>query len=146
MITYKVIPRKNPQTGEFMYYGSVLLDSSVDLETIANEIAKQNTLTPTDVTAVLVSLQEFICMHMRNGQSVRFGYLGSFRPTITTKGVDSEKLFKTSHIKAVRTRFTPGSQLRFEMSPKNPQVKFRQFTVDDSSSDDNSGSGGSTNP
>lgn len=128
MINYKVIPRKNPQTGEFFYYGSLVLDSSVDLEQIAKEIAAQNTLTPTDVTAVLVSLQEFIIMHMRNGQSVRFGYLGSFRPTVTTKGVDKPELFKVTHIKTVRTRFTPSSTMRFEMSPKNPQVKFRNVT------------------
>lgn len=128
MITYKVGPRKNPQTGEFLYYGSVVLNSSVDLDTISKEIAAQNTLTPTDVAAVLISLQEFIIMHMRNGQSVRFGYLGSFRPTLTTKGVDSAELFRASHIKNVRTRFTPGSALRFEMSPKNPQNKFRNVT------------------
>lgn len=128
-IPYKVGPRKNPQTGEFLYYGSIVLNNSVDLETIAKEIAAQNTLTPTDVTGVLVSLQEFIVMHMRNGQSVRFGYLGSFRPTISTKGVNSPELFRINHhIKAVRTRFTPGSFLRFEMSPKNPQVKFRAAT------------------
>lgn len=128
MITYKVGPRKNPQTGEFLYYGSIVLNNSVDLETIAKEIAAQNTLTPTDVTAVLVSLQEFIVMHMRNGESVRFGYLGSFRPTMTTKGVDSAELFRPTHIKGLRTRFTPGSFLRFEMSKKNPQVKFRRDT------------------
>ena len=128
MITYKVVPKKNPQTGEFLHYGSIALNDSVDLETIAREIAAQNTLTPTDVTAVLVSLQEFIVRHMRNGQSVRFGYLGSFRPTLKTKGVDLPEQFKVTHIKAVRTRFTPGSYLRFEMSPKNPQVRFRSVT------------------
>lgn len=128
MITYKVGPKKNPQTGEFKYYGSIELSNSVDLETIAKEIAAQNTLTPTDVTAVLVSLQEFIVSHMRNGESVRFGYLGSFRPTLTTKGVDKPEQFKVSHIKQVRTRFSPGSYLRFEMSPKNPQVRFRNVT------------------
>lgn len=128
MITYKVAPRKNPQTGDFLYYGSIVLNNSVDLETIAKEIAAQNTLTPTDVTAVLVSLQEFIVMHMRNGESVRFGFLGSFRPTLTTKGVNEAVQFKVSHIKQVRTRFTPGSFLRFEMSPKNPQVRFRKDT------------------
>ena len=128
MITYKVGPKKNPQTGEFLYYGSIALNNFVDLETIAKEIAAQNTLTPTDVTAVLVSLQEFIVMHKRNGESVRFGFLGSFRPTLTTKGVDQPELFRISHIKQVRTRFTPGSYLRFEMSPKNPQVRFRSVT------------------
>lgn len=128
MITYKVGPKKNPYTGEFLYYGSIVLNNSVDLETIAKEIAAQNTLTPTDVTAVLVSLQEFIVRHMRNGESVRFGYLGSFRPTLTTKGVDKPEYFKVSHIKAVRTRFSPGSFLRFEMSLKNPQVRLRNVT------------------
>lgn len=128
MITYKVVPKKNPMTGDFLYYGSIELSNSVDLETIAREIAAQNTLTPTDVTAVLVSLQEFIVRHMRNGESVRFGFLGSFRPTLRTKGVEEAVLFKVSHIKQVRTRFTPGSYLRFEMSPKNPQVRFRSVT------------------
>ena len=128
MIVYKVGPKKDPQTGEFAYYGSVVLNNSVDLETIAREIAAQNTLTPTDVTAVLVSLQEFIVRHMRNGESVRFGFLGSFRPTLKTKGVNQPELFKVHHIKAVRTRFSPGSYLRFEMSPKNPQVRFRNVT------------------
>lgn len=131
MINYKVGPRKNPQTGAFKYYGSIVLNNSVDLETIAKEIAAQNTLTPTDITGVLVSLQEFIVKHMRNGESVRFGYLGSFRPTMTTKGVDSKELFRPSHIKGLRTRFTPGSFLRFEMSTKNPQVRFRNVTEEE---------------
>lgn len=125
MITYKVVPKKNPQTGEFLYYGSIALNNFVDLETIAREIAAQNTLTPTDVTAVLVSLQEFIVRHMRNGESVRFGFLGSFRPTLKTKGVEEREQFRVHHITQVRTRFSPGSYLRFEMSPKNPQVRFR---------------------
>ncbi|MBP3785526.1 MAG: HU family DNA-binding protein [Bacteroidaceae bacterium] len=139
MLKYKVIPRKNPQTGEFLYYGALAPVTPLTQEDVATAIELSTTVTRHDIKAVLSALQEQIITALRDNKSVRLGDLGSFRPTISSKGVDSGELFRTSHIKCIRVRFVPSAKMGFELSPKNPNVRFQQETS--ASADEGDGNG-----
>lgn len=116
---YKIIERKKPGTQDFKFYGTVVLGEPVGLRAIVKEIEEKCTLTQPDILAVLSALESAIAAKLRNGQSVRFGTLGSFRPTITSKGADSAPTWAVNMIKRVRAVFTPSAQLKRDLSLKN---------------------------
>ncbi len=122
MLKMFIRPKKNPQTGEFLYYGQLAPVSPLMLSDITQNISAECTVTPHDVKAVLSAFEEQIYRALRDGCSVRFGDLGSFHPTVSTKGVDSPELFRKGHVKVVRCRFSPSAKLRFELSTKNPNM------------------------
>ncbi|MBO5699128.1 MAG: HU family DNA-binding protein [Bacteroidaceae bacterium] len=124
MIRYKLLQRKNPQTAEKKFYAANNIETFVDLNKIAEEIANQCTLTRHDIKAVLSALDEAIYNHLVDGQSVRFGDLGSFRPTLSGKGALTEEEFQTSMIKRVMVRFTPSSTLRNKL---DANVKYQRI-------------------
>ena len=128
MIKYSLIPRKNPITKEIAYHATGLPVTPIMLEQIAEEISSQCTLTAHDIKAVVSALEEVIFKHLRNGNSVRLGDLGSFHARLTSKGSASEDDFKIEHLRGIRVRFLPSSKLRYELSLKNPNVKLLKVT------------------
>lgn len=124
MIKVNVKSRKNPIDSSVKYYMNICPVTYLKLEQIAKNISDRCTVTEPDVLAVLNSLQTEVIKAMQNGQSVRLGQLGSFRPTISSKGVANKADADTSLIKAVRSRFTMGSRLRSALALSNEDVKF----------------------
>ena len=116
---YKIIERKKPGTQDFKYYGTVVLGEPVGLRAIVKEIEEKCTLTQPDILAVLSALESAIAAKLRNGQSVRFGTLGSFRPTISCVGAESAATWHVDMIKRVRCVFTPSGQMKQNLSLKN---------------------------
>ena len=116
---YKIIERKKPGTQDFKYYGTVVLGEPVGLRAIVKEIEEKCTLTQPDILAVLSALESAIAAKLRNGQSVRFGTLGSFRPTISSVGAESAATWHVDMIKRVRCVFTPSGQMKQNLSLKN---------------------------
>lgn len=116
---YKIVERKKPGTQDFKFYGTVVLGEPVGIRAIVKEIEEKCTLTQPDILAVLSALESAIAAKLRNGQSVRFGTLGSFRPTITSNGATDAVTWEPRMIKRVRAVFTPSGQLKRDLSPKN---------------------------
>lgn len=116
---YKIVERKKPGTQDFKYYGTVVLGEPVGIRAIVKEIEEKCTLTQPDILAVLSALESAIAAKLRNGQAVRFGTLGSFRPTITSNGATSAATWAVNMIKRVRAVFTPSAQLKRDLALKN---------------------------
>lgn len=116
---YKIVEKKKPGTQDFKYYGTIVLGEPVGLRAIVKEIEEKCTLTQPDILAVLSALESAIAAKLRNGQSVRFGTLGSFRPTITSMGATSAATWNVNMVKRVRAVFTPSAQLKRDLSLKN---------------------------
>ena len=116
---YKVIERKKPGTQDFKYYGTIVLGEPVGLRAIIKEIEEKCTLTQPDIVAVLYALESAVAKKLRNGQAVRFGTLGSFRPTISSQGATSAATWAPNMVKKVRAVFTPSSQLKKDLAVKN---------------------------
>ena len=139
MLKMNILPRKNPQTGEFLYYGQLSPVTPTSLNALADAISAECTVTIHDIKAVISALEEQIYRTLRDGGSIRLGDLGSFHPTISTFGVvDPDKLGK-QHVKAVRCRFCPSSKLRFELSTKNPNMKIMVASRPESANGGNNG-------
>lgn len=91
MINWNKIQRRNPQTGSLRWYPTIALTTTVTANEVIVGIVEKTTLTKVDVKACLVALEEVIIEQIKNGNSVRFGELGSFRPTLKTRAWDATK-------------------------------------------------------
>ena len=123
MIKYNIISRKNPLTKEYAFYASALPVNPIALDESAEEISGKCTVTSHDIKAVLSALEEVTFKHLRNGESVRLGDLGSFHARLASKGAVSEEDFTVENFRGIKVRFVPSSKLRFELSIKNPEVR-----------------------
>lgn len=90
-ICWNKIQRKNPRTDAKAWYPQISLTSTVTADEVVQGIQDKCTLTKVDVTAVLLALEEVIIEQLKLGNSVRFGNLGSFRPTLKTRAWDAEE-------------------------------------------------------
>ena len=127
MISYIIKSKKNPIDNSVKYYAQAAPTSPLNFSTIAKNISDRCTVTEPDVLAVLNALQTEIIKAMQNGQSVRLGQIGSFRPTLSSKGLANKDDVSGDLIKAVRARFTAGSQLRAALQLTNADVKFVKY-------------------
>lgn len=93
------------------YYLAVAPTTPIMLESVTTDIQRMCTVNSADIKAVLDALQTVIIDKIKNGQSVRLGDLGSFRPTVTCKAVASPETLKVSDVKAVRCRFTQSGRM-----------------------------------
>ena len=125
MVKYNVIPRKNPINKEVKYYAQMAPVNPVKLSELADSISAQCTLTVHDVKAVLSALQEHIAQHLRNGNSVRLGDLGSFCAVIKSRGASTIEDFSAGNIKGLKVSFVMSSPMRYLLSKQNPNVNFQ---------------------
>ena len=93
-------------------------------EEIAKEISVMCTLSLPDIVSVLSATQEEVENVLKKGRSVRFGYLGSFRPTIVSNPVEKKEDVGIGNIKRVRVRFTMGGYLRKHL--RKDMMKFKR--------------------
>ena len=124
MLKYRVIPRKNPQTKEVKFYAQLEHVVPVTIETLAQDISDSCTLTLHDVKAVLSALEEHISKALRFGKSVRLRDLGSFYPTLSSRGAETEKDFKTNMIKSVNVVFRKSAKMQYGFNVNNPEINF----------------------
>lgn len=128
MIPVIVQGKKNPLDKSVKYYIQAAPTVPVSFESIAKNISDRCTVTEPDVLAVLNALQAEIVTAVQNGQSVRLGQLGSFRATLTSRGVTDKTQADIALVRAARVRFTMGSRLRSAMSLTNSDMKFLKKT------------------
>lgn len=123
MLLYQVLARKNFRTGNSIYYPQIASCTPVDFDEICSEIAAKCTLTRPDVEAVLIDLEEHILLHLKEGQTVRLGRLGSFRLSLHNEGAfatpEDAVQYSQSGFQSVKVRFTPGTYIRRALSLKN---------------------------
>lgn len=111
-IIYTTKAKKNPRTGNVKYYAQLApITSPLTLDDITERIAAECTVTEHDVKAVISALQEQVLLALRNGQSIRLGDLGSFRPTLTSRPSDTAEEVTSDNIKSIRVHFTKSARL-----------------------------------
>ena len=124
MIHYVPRGKKNFKTKETLFYAEIAPVTPLSLEDLSDAITEVCTVTRHDIVAVLSALQEQIIRAILNGQSVRLGDLGSFRPTLSGTSAPTDKELTEAHIRRVNCRFTPGRLLRHGLSLHNSAVRF----------------------
>ena len=83
------------------------------LDDIARDISGRSSLTRGDISNVLYNFIDCLPHYLRDGFSIQLGEFGSMRVTLSSKGAETEKAFKTETIKP-RVVFTPGTELKRE--------------------------------
>lgn len=112
MLKFNVVPRKNPIDKSIKYYAQLAPVTPVNLAKIAQLIEKRCSVSSSDVKAVLDALEFEIISALQDGKSVRLGDLGSFRPTISSKGTDTPEDFTADLIHRVNVRFYPSKTMK----------------------------------
>lgn len=123
MIQYKIVSRQTKDGSKTYYYPVITGIVPVRLSTVAEQIERQCTVSMPDIKAVLNALEYVVIASLRNGQSVRLGDLGSFRPTLSAKSVEVAKDCDGSLIQRARCRFTPSSLMNRSLAKDNISLK-----------------------
>ena len=109
-LKYSQVLRKNTRTNIKSVYANIVTNY-VPQKNIAEEIAAATTITYPDVLAVIKALEEKIRNEIIKGNGVQLDILGSFYPTLESKGAEDTAHFTHNLIKNVRIRFRPSTQL-----------------------------------
>ena len=115
--------KKDLRTQEVKWYPQISTVRPVSKESVIDEIEARCTLTSSDIKAVLDALERSIFDHLVNGESVRLGDLGSFRPTVAASGFATKAEVTSLGVTKVRVRFTPSGALRARLKVGQPRVK-----------------------
>ena len=90
------------------YPSAVVMGQPVPVKKVAKRLSQMCTVTYADVMAVLGELPGVMADYMSQGKSVRLDGLGTFRYTLSTKGVEQEADFDfQKQVQAVRVQFVP---------------------------------------
>lgn len=113
-VKFQVLPRRNPQDilAPDKYYAAAIADGQTDLDTLAEMIAYQCTVTKPDCYAVLMALEHNIISELRQGRIVKIGSLGNFQVGISSLGMEFPEDVSSNVIISNRILFRPGKQLR----------------------------------
>lgn len=133
MIRYKVVERENPVTRQKVFWAQIKTGNPIKLNDLCDLIEKRSTLSAGDVKNCLEALQYEIIAALRNGNTVRFGDLGSFRLTLSSRSAESAEAFEQSNIKHTRVRFTPSAKMSDELD-----VEKLEFTREDDAPEEDS--------
>ena len=123
MLKYNVVARKNPQTKELLYYAQLVPVTAVGLSALAAAISNECTVTIHDIKAVLSALEEKVISYLQSGMSVRLGDLGSFHPTVNSRGAATPEEFSSTNLRGVKVVFSKSSSMRYGFSLKNPNLQ-----------------------
>ena len=126
MITYKVVPRKNPIDKSVKYYACQVSGNQVSLEQLCEEVAHSSTATAADVSAVIKELLVYMQMHLLDGRGVSLGDMGCFNVTLKSQGEVSKSDFTSANITNVMIRWKRPTKLRREFTPGIGSVRFKQ--------------------
>ncbi|MGV9003852.1 HU family DNA-binding protein [Flavobacterium sp.] len=113
-VKYNVLRRRNPQDllAPDKYYAAAVGDGETDLDTLAEMIAYQCTVTKPDCYAVLMALEHNIISELRQGRIVKIGSLGNFQVGLSSLGMEFATDVTANAIISNRILFRPGKQLR----------------------------------
>lgn len=90
------------------YFARVSLTGEMDIERMAEIIQANCSLKRSDVYAVLTEMVDVMGDALKDGQRVYIRGLGTFKPTISSRGADSRKDFTDArNIRSVGVSFTP---------------------------------------
>jgi predicted histone-like DNA-binding protein len=113
----KKIERTNPTNrADTKWYLTKDTGNTIDLDDIAKEIQDRSAMTKGDILAVLSNLIQVLPSHLKQGDSVRLGGLGSFRLSVTSAGAADAAALSAKDVKNSRVVFLSGVELKKELA------------------------------
>ena len=114
---YKLVKRKDfskdaPEDA-VKYFAQLVNNGTVGFEELCEGIAEETALTSADVKSCLDRLPRHIARHVKEGRTVQVGELGTFRPTVGSKGAAIEDEFDAATMmKKPSVSFLPGKVIQ----------------------------------
>ena len=114
MISFKAVERRNPQLPDDpkKFYPLVKSTGTIDVRTISEELSDASTLNSVDIRAVLFGLEKSLLKYLQDGYIVKFGDLGTFRPSVSGTGADTADELTASSVTKKRILFSPSPLLK----------------------------------
>lgn len=82
LLRFKVVPKKNPQTGNFLYYGQKDTYTTIDDRKLLERIAANTAVPGGVIRAAVDAIFDTIMNFVLNGHSVQFGDFMNLRPAL----------------------------------------------------------------
>lgn len=114
MIAFKAVERRNPQLPDDpkKFYPTVKSTGTIDVKTISDELSDASTLNSVDIRAVLFGLEKSLLKYLQDGYVVKFGDLGTFRPSLRGTGAETADELGASNVTKKRIVFAPSPILK----------------------------------
>ena len=125
-IKFKAIARKSPVDKSVSYYPTTETPEPVKLPALVKSIEKITSLSSADVKSCLDALQYEIISRLKDGKSVRFGDLGTFRVSMQGKGTATAEEVQVESIKNLKVVFTPSGQIARSIEVGSPDIAFER--------------------
>ena len=113
------LARKSPKDKSVKYYAQKATYSNIPTAVLCRRIVENTAVPPgvvrAAVTAIVDSVANFVC----NGHSVQLGELMSLRPTVQTRGADTDAGFRADMVKRVMVRVAWGANVVNLQRPDN---------------------------
>lgn len=113
-IKYNVIERGEPGVvggGTKKWYATVKTDGEITIDDLTKEIEKFSALSEADIRGVIIALENVIVNELGNGKIIRLDKLGSFYPSLSSDGADTESAFNVSMIRGAKVNYRPGKRI-----------------------------------
>lgn len=113
-IKYTVVERGEPGVtggGTKRWYAQVKTDGEMSVDDLVKEIEKFSALSEADIRGVIIALENVIQKELANSKIIRLDKLGSFYPSLSSGGAESEDKFNVSLIKGAKVNYRPGKRI-----------------------------------
>lgn len=122
---YYAIARKSPVDNSISYYATNKIYTNINADAVVDYAVQNSNIDRSVIEQAMVGLQEGINTFLCNGHPLQFWPLGSFRITISGKGVASPEAVTASTIKHARIVFVPSPLVKGEFNPH--EVSFEKL-------------------
>ncbi len=113
-IKYNLIEKGEPGVtggGTKKWYAVATNDGELTVDDLVKLIEKFSALSEADIRGVIIAVENVIMDSIANGKIIRLDKLGSFYPTLSSRGADTEEDFDTSYIRGASVRYRAGTRI-----------------------------------
>lgn len=116
-ILIKAVQRVNPQDpdGPKKWYPVQQTTKMVSTMELSEDLADETTLNPGEAYMVLKKLNKVVARHLKNGNSVQLGEVGSLYASLETEGAATKEELTARNIKRVNANFLQSDTLKAEL-------------------------------
>ncbi len=116
-IKFKLVERKDwtkdAAEGSTRYYAQPVGGGIVSFEELCESISEETALTSADVKSCFDRGSRLLARHLKEGRCVRMGEIGTFYPTVGSRGAKTEEEFQVSTMmKRPGVKYIPGKLVK----------------------------------
>lgn len=113
-VSFKMVPKKNNLVvpPQIKYYPCAIHNGEEDLDSLADIVASQSTISKADCYGVIMALTKAIGESLADGRIVRIDNLGSFQITLQGLPADTLEELGKANIKGAKIIYKPSRNMK----------------------------------